>query len=65
MRVSTQVQVSHKEIQDAVIEVAKKAAGVSEPGSASVRFICDEPNAGPIQAVTFSAQVEFVKAGHS
>ena len=68
MRVSTQVQVSSKEICDAVIEAARKVAGIETPGSASVKFYTDTtaaPVTEQINTAAFSAVVEFVKAGHS
>lgn len=62
MRVSTQVQVDSKEVINAVIEAAKAHAKVQEPGSATVVFTLDGT---AVASQDLTAEVEFVKAGHS
>lgn len=61
MRVSTHVEVDYKDIQDAVIAVAREKAEAKDPGSASIKFFIPEQLE---KLADFSAVVEFVKAGH-
>ena len=65
MKVSTQVDVTNKEIRDAIEEIAKKAAGAGT-GSATVGFYFKSKEDSDIslsveQGLSLSAVVEFIQ----
>jgi hypothetical protein len=65
MKVSTQVDVTNKEIRDAIEEIAKKAAGAGA-GSAAVGFYFKGKEDADVslsveQGLSLSAVVEFIQ----